>query len=99
MLYILTYNLRNFEHDYADLYSAIKNNCDEYHHFMESSWFIKTDMSAKEFEKKISPYFLTNHGHCDTWFIAELPDNENREGMMGTSAWKFLKEKKTNEEG
>ena len=93
-IYILTYNLRNPGHNYAALYEAIKCNCEEYHHIMESSWLIKTDKTAKEFAEKIAPHFYKpqegGFGLCDSWFVTEIPNEKNREGFMAQSAWRFL---------
>lgn len=97
--YIITYYLRNREKDYDGFYNAIKENMPEYRHVMESVWVVKSDKTAGEIVKLLSPHLYFLQSHCDMIFVGEL-DKENVDGMIAKSYWPFItdKEEKKDEE-
>lgn len=95
-LYILSYHLRGYRHDYTPLYESIKVNFPDWKHVNENTWLIKTDKTAKEIAKAIHENFSWDFPSADSYFIAEVNVN-NIEGFIPTSAWDWIKELRNNE--
>ncbi len=85
-LYIITYGIKDFSHDYAEFYEVIKSNYPEWKHFVESGWLIKTEDTAAEICAKLLPKMANR----DSIFIAEV--GEDKEGLIAKSIWEWIKE-------
>ena len=90
--YIITYQLRNREKAYDDFYNAIKENMPEYRHAMESVWIVRSDKTAGEIVKLLSPHLYFLQSHCDMIFVSEI-NKENVDGMIAKSYWPFITDK------
>lgn len=87
--YIISYDIKSTNNrDYMPLYQAIKDiNFDNpWQHFAESSWLIRTNLTAQEIFDKL----FTVLGEDNLIFISEL-NIDNLAGWLGKPTWEWIK--------
>lgn len=88
--YIITYDLKDSwkNRDYSDFYSAIKEISfeDPFQHVCESSWLVKTEMTAEEIFNKLFPIL----GKENILFVSEI-NLENKAGWIFKPLWDWFK--------
>ena len=72
--YLITYDLNSPGQDYNSLYEDIKG-LGTWWHCLDSTWIVKSSLSAKEIRDKLSPSIDGN----DAFLVAK---------MSGEAAWK-----------
>lgn len=93
-LYTITYDLRQPERKYNELYDAIKNvaGVGNWQHPMESFWVIAVSSysttTAESIYDNLRPYIDVN----DSLFVTKI-DQVDRQGWMPKSFWEWIKEK------
>ncbi|MGV3588560.1 MAG: hypothetical protein ACO1OF_16260 [Adhaeribacter sp.] len=78
--YLIGYDLISPGQDYEELFDAIKSLSKIWWHSLDSTWIIKTNMSAVDIRNSLLPYLDTN----DEILVVSLD---------GESAWKGFKDK------
>lgn len=87
MLYLVTYDLKNKEKDYNNLYESIKNAGVSWWHYFESVWLIQTNSSIAECFNKIH----STMDDDDLLFIVEVT-RQLRQGWLPQKAWDWIKQ-------
>ena len=90
--YIISYNLSSSYRDYSNFYDAIKTNMPENRHILETAWIVKTDLTAKEILKLLTPHLHFADYDCDTIFVSEI-NKDNMNGLIGRTLWPFILDK------
>lgn len=83
-LYSISYDLRQPGRDYESLYKAIQN-CGEYFHALESTWFVRSDFTANEIYERLKDY-KDNNDHI---VISEVQPS-NQQGWMMRTFWEWI---------
>jgi hypothetical protein len=87
MVLIINYALRNQYKDYAPFFNAVKQNCDQWWHFLDSTWIIVTNHSAHEYAQFLLPHIEAT----DSLFVARL--HKDYQGWLPAEAWDWLNSK------
>jgi hypothetical protein len=87
MVLIINYALRNRLKDYAPFFATIKGNCNQWWHFLESTFIVSTDSSADEFAKLLYPHIEAT----DALLVARL--QKDHQGWLQKEAWDWLNDK------
>lgn len=89
-IYMVTYELNlKLLRNYTPLYNAIKGFA-PWMHYIDSTWFIVTDKSAKEIYQK-----LARHVHKDdNLFVTRVTDDYF--GQLPKGAWEWIKKHQYN---
>jgi hypothetical protein len=87
MVLIVNYVLRNQYKDYTPFFNAIKGNCAEWWHFLDSTFIASTPKSADEFARALFPYMETT----DSLFVCRL--QRDYQGWLPQAAWDWLNTK------
>ena len=82
--YSISYDLRQPNRDYSNLYEAIKS-FKLYIHPLESNWFIQSDWDAQDIYKKLRPCIDDN----DLLLVIKV-DKTDKQGWMVKSFWEWL---------
>lgn len=86
--YALTFDLRDKQHNYSDLFNAIKS-FGEWKHPQEPLWVVIVDgnqYNADKIFKEVKPLMQPS----DLAFITDI-SNMDRQGWMPSSTWEMLK--------
>lgn len=85
-VYMITYDLNKPGQNYDKLYEAIKKcaSNDVWMHYLDSTWFIKTNLSTKQVFEKLEPNIDRN----DSLLVMEVKDNYY--GRLPKDAWDYL---------
>jgi hypothetical protein len=82
MLVQISYDLRDHERDYDDLFEQIKRQGRWWHH-LKSTWIIETEQSTRQIVDGLEQYLSRG----DRLLVAEI----NRiDGMLPENAWRWL---------
>jgi hypothetical protein len=73
--------------DYTPFFNAIKGNCTEWWHFLDSTFIVATPQSAHDFAQALYPH-IENTDH----FIVSRLQPESQ-GWMPQAAWDWLNSK------
>lgn len=84
-LYSISYDLRQPGRNYEGLYSAIQD-CGPFFHALESTWFVKSELSANEIYEKLKDQKDTN----DHILISEIENTKNQQGWMMRTFWEWI---------
>ena len=87
MVLIINYALRNPYKDYSPFFNAIKTNCVEWWHFLDSTFIVSTPKSAQEFAVLLYPFMEAT----DSVLVSRL-HNDNQ-GWLPGAAWDWLNTK------
>lgn len=86
--YALTLDLRDKQHNYTDLFNAIKS-LGEWKHPQEPLWVVIVD-ERKADANKIFDLIKPNMQPTDMVFITDI-SNMDRQGWMPSTTWEMLK--------
>lgn len=84
MILLITYDLRNPSHNYEPLYNEIKQ-AEEWWHYIDSAWLIKTQISPQNWYSKIAKHFFLT---SDSFLIIEV--KRNYYGWLPQDAWEWI---------
>lgn len=86
-VYMISYDLNKPGQGYDKLYEAIKEASiyDTWMHYLDSTWFIKSNLSTKQVFAKLEPYIDKN----DHLLVMEVTNNYY--GYLPNDAWDYLK--------
>ena len=82
--YQIVYKLKNDNKDYYQLFQYIETL--DSVHIIDNVWWIKTDLNISSIIKKKKKYLEAT----DFFYVTEL--NQNIDGWLATTYWKWLKE-------
>lgn len=83
-LYIISYDLGKPDRDYTGLFDELKK-FDNWWHYLESTWIIKTSNSPNEIFKKLKTHIDDN----DNLLIIEA--GKKHQGWLPEKAWNWIK--------
>ena len=85
-VYMITYDLNKPGQNYDKLYEAIKkcSSNNTWMHYLDSTWFIKTNLSTKQVFENLEPYIDKN----DNILVMEVKNNYY--GRLPNKAWEYL---------
>lgn len=83
-IYIISYDLKQSDKDYSGMYESIKA-FDNWWHYLESTWIIKTDDASEEVFNKLKPHIDDD----DNLLIIEV--GKKRQGWLPKKAWDWIK--------
>lgn len=86
MVYAISYDLNKVGQNYEALYEAIKSASynNTWMHYLESTWIIKSYLSAEKIYEIIKPVVDDN----DSFIIMEI--TKNYFGWLPKEAWEYL---------
>ena len=86
-VYMITYDLNKPGQNYDKLYEAIKkcSSNDTWMHYLDSTWFIKTNLSTKQVYEQLAPCL----DKSDNILVMEVTNNYY--GYLPNKAWDYLK--------
>jgi hypothetical protein len=84
-IYSISYDLRQPNRDYSDLYEAIKS-FKYWIHPLESNWFIMSEFGAQEIYNRLRPSIDNN----DLLLIIKV-DEHDKQGWMVKRFWDWLR--------
>jgi len=84
MVYLISYDLKSPGKDYNDLYTEIKS-LGEWHHFLESEWFVNTTASADVIKNTLRKKMDNN----DRVFVNKMVSGYS--GWLDNSTGEWLK--------
>jgi hypothetical protein len=84
---LIAYTLRNDFKDYSSFFEAIKGNCSQWWHFIDSIFIVYTHHSANEYAHFLYPHMEND----DSLFVTRLKHEE--QGWLVKEAWDWLNEK------
>lgn len=82
--YQIVYKLKNDNKDYYQLFQYIETL--DSVHIIDNVWWIKTDLNISTIIKELKKYLEST----DFFYVTEL--NQNIDGWLATTYWKWLKE-------
>lgn len=85
MVYLITYDLKTPGKEYNTLYDEIKSIGENYHP-LESTWFVKSSLSATNLSTKLRSVIDEN----DSLFVVKI-SKQDRQGWLPKTAWEWLK--------
>jgi hypothetical protein len=83
-MYLVTYDLKKPGQDYKDLHEAIKG-CGTWWHYLESTWLLKTSLTATQIFERLQPYLDSN----DRILIIRVTPND-KSGWLTQDAWNWI---------
>lgn len=86
MVYMITYDLNSQGQQYNELIDAIKKTSTAWCTYWKSSYLIKSSLSLKQVEAKLTPHLDPN----DRLFIVEITNNYG--GWLTEAQWKYIRE-------
>ena len=86
MIYIVSYDLKTPGRDYESLYEAIKGYSGWWH-YLESTWIIKSDMSATDIANALHKKMDSN----DYLLIVDIT-NKDKDGWLPKKAWDWIRD-------
>jgi hypothetical protein len=85
---LITYSLNNQLKDYTPFVAAIKNNCDFWWHYFNTTWIVSTQQySADAYAKLLYPLMETT----DRLLVVRL--TAEQQGWLPKEAWDWLNDK------
>jgi hypothetical protein len=84
MILLVTYDLKQSNTSYSELFDALKGE-DSWSHYMSSTWMIATDKSASQFASELTSHIFSG----DRLLVVKLPDE--RQGWLPRKAWDWIK--------
>lgn len=81
---LVTYTLRNRQRDYTSLFEAIKNNSNEWWHFLVDSWIVSTHHSPETYAQLLYPHIE----QADSFLVVRL--TRHYQGWLPKEAWDWL---------
>ena len=88
MIYMISYDLKTVNKDYAALYEAIKA-CGDWIHPLESLWVVDT-LQRRLTADQITDVLRAFMSQEDTLLVCQI-DHADRNGWMAKSAWQWLR--------
>jgi hypothetical protein len=82
MLLQISYDLRDLDRNYDDLYEAIKHQ-GRWWHYLKSTWIIETDKSPRQIVNGIEEFLSRG----DRLIVSEM---ERFDGVLPEKAWGWL---------
>ena len=82
--YQIVYKLKNDNKDYYQFFQYIETL--DSVHIIDNVWWIKTDLNISTIIKELKKYLEAT----DFFYVTEL--NQNIDGWLATTYWKWLKE-------
>lgn len=83
-MYLVTYDLKKPGQDYKDLHEAMKAR-GTWWHYLESTWLLKTSLSASQIFERLRPYLDAN----DLILIVRVLPND-KSGWLPQDAWNWI---------
>lgn len=84
---LITYNLKEESKKYINELSAIIETASSWLHYLDNTWLIKTDETARSWYEKIT----ANRFKDDLFLIVEVQPN-NYWGRLPSDAWDWFKD-------
>lgn len=81
---LVTYSLKNQEHDYSSLFVSIKSNANGWWHYIDNVWLVNTPTSANDFADLLYPHLYKNDRLLVTRITAE------HQGWLPKEAWDWI---------
>lgn len=85
--YLITYDLKDANRNYNDLYNVIKDFGDVQHP-LESTWVVKTDTYTAN---TISDMLLEKMDKYDSLFVIRVDSTVEHQGWLPKSFWEWFK--------
>lgn len=89
MILLISYDLKQPDRDYSQLYETIKNAGISWWHYLESIWIINTNLSIQECSNLLHNNIDTN----DFLFIVDISEKEHQ-GWLPSKAWEWFRQNK-----
>lgn len=89
MIYIITYDLKTEDKDYATLFDGIKSLGDNFH-VLGSTWLLSSDLPVNNLAEQIRRHM----DEKDNLFVVNITGKE-RQGWLPKTAWQWLKDKES----
>lgn len=86
MIALITYELKQPDRDYSNLYNVIKNAGISWWHYLESVWIINTTLTVDA----LSSMVKSNLDEKDLLFVVDITNCKHR-GWLPSKAWQFFK--------
>jgi len=87
MILLVTYDLKQPEGSYPELFEVLKGET-SWWHYLSSTWLIATDQSPKEFSSKLIGHVFQG----DRLIVVQFPsDNDEYSGWLPRKAWDWIK--------
>ena len=87
MILLISYDLKQPDRDYSNLYETIKNAGAAWWHYLESIWIIKTNLSVQE----CSNLLRNNMDANDYLFVVDITYKEYQ-GWLPSKAWEWFRQ-------
>jgi hypothetical protein len=84
---LITHALNNPNKDYAPFFGAIKNNCNYWWHFFDTTWIVSTNLGANEYANLLYPHMET----ADRLLVVKI--TLEHQGWLPKEAWEWLNDK------
>ena len=86
MIALITYELKQPDRDYSNLYNVIKNAGTSWWHYLESVWIINTTLTVDV----LSSMVKSNLDEKDLLFVVDVT-NCKYKGWLPSKAWQWCK--------
>ena len=83
MIYAINYDLKRPGQNYEALHEAIKS-CGAWWHFLDSTWLVDTNLSAKSVWDRLAPHVDKND------FVLVIGVTREYQGWLPQEAWDWL---------
>lgn len=85
MIILISYDLKQPNRDYTQLYEAIKFAGSSWWHHLESVWIINTEMPIDQLSSLVRSYLDEN----DNLFVVDITERKH-EGWLPSKAWEWF---------
>lgn len=87
MILLVTYDLKQPNNSYPELFEALKGE-ESWWHYVSSTWLIATEKSAMEFSSELQGHIFEG----DRLLVVNFPSDKNQyQGWLPRKAWDWIK--------
>lgn len=87
MLYLISYDLKSADKNYDSLHKAIKGLGSKWWHYLDSTWFVVTNISLAQSSEILRKEMDGN----DLLLIIDVADYKEVNGWLPSKAWEWLR--------
>lgn len=87
MLYLISYDLKSADKNYDGLHKAIKGLGSKWWHYLDSTWFVVTNVSLAQSSEILRKEMDGN----DLLLIIDVTDYNEVNGWLPSKAWEWLR--------
>ena len=84
---MVVHELKSPDKDYGPFYKAIQDGSEQWWHYMQNMWLVKTSSTPDTFARQLYPHML----RTDWLFVGKL--QKEYQGWLPEDAWKWINEK------